>query len=426
MRPSPSLPKKLPKAHAGFLADEALQSLFSLVEAAGGEMRVNGGAVRNALLGEPVTEVDLSTTLTPPKVTEVLEAGGVKVVATGIEHGTVTAVAGGRGYEITTLREDVETDGRRAVVRFGTDWQADALRRDFTMNALYCDRHGKLFDPLEGYDDLAARRVRFIGSADERIAEDHLRILRFFRFFAWYGGGRPDADGLKACARAKEKIAALSVERVWHEVKRLMAAPDPARAVLWMRTSNVLTVTLPETGNWGTEALAPMAGVEADLGLAPDALLRLMTLLPPRGERVEALATRLKLSKREADRLGQWAQATRPADDASDMDLARALYRGDAQALFDTLVVEVARERAFQGETPRAARLLAMSKFARNWERPVFPLAGADLLKAGFAAGPDMGRVLRQLESAWVDSGFADDREALIAQARELAPEQGG
>ncbi|MCG6858777.1 MAG: CCA tRNA nucleotidyltransferase, partial [Salaquimonas sp.] len=159
-----------------------MQGLFDLIEAAGGEMRVNGGALRNALLGEPVNEVDLSTTLTPDQVSEVLKAGGVKVVATGIEHGTVTAVAGGEGYEITTLREDVETDGRRAVVRFGTDWRADAARRDFTMNALYCDRQGRLFDPLGGYDDLKARRVRFIGSAEARIAEDYLRILRFFRF----------------------------------------------------------------------------------------------------------------------------------------------------------------------------------------------------------------------------------------------------
>jgi tRNA nucleotidyltransferase/poly(A) polymerase len=416
-------PDTLTKTQAGFLANKAMQGLFDLIEAAGGEMRVNGGALRNALLGEPVNEVDLSTTLTPDQVSEVLKAGGVKVVATGIEHGTVTAVAGGEGYEITTLREDVETDGRRAVVRFGTDWRADAARRDFTMNALYCDRQGRLFDPLGGYDDLKARRVRFIGSAEARIAEDYLRILRFFRFFAWYGDGRPDAEGLKACARAKDRIATLSAERVWHELKRLLGAPDPTRAVLWMRTSGVLAAALPETGEWGVDALKHLVDVEKALGESPDFMLRLMAILPPRAERVEALAKRLKLSKREAQRLSEWAGVERPADGASDEELAKHLYRSGKQMLIDALTIEAARERAYQGVTPRAARLAAMVGFARNWQRPVFPLAGADLVQAGFESGPKMGRLLKRLERHWLENGFSPGRDELLAQAKKMAAE---
>ena len=414
-------PEELNPNQAGFLAREALQSLFSLIEAAGGEMRVNGGAVRNALLGEGVDEIDLSTTLTPERVDEVLRASGVKVVATGIEHGTVTAVTDGEGYEITTLREDVETDGRRAVVRFGTDWNADAARRDFTMNALYCDRHGRLFDPLDGYDDLVARRVRFIGSAEARIAEDYLRILRFFRFFAWYGHGRPDAEGMKACARAKDKLSALSAERVWHEVKRLMSAPDPTRAVLWMRTSGILAAALPETGEWGVDALPHLVEIEKALGQVADYMLRLMAILPPRAERVEALAVRLKLSKRESDRLSAWASATRPSDGASDADLAKILYFDGKQPTIDSLTIEASRERAYQGLTPRAARLTAMAGFARDWTRPDFPLSGGELMQAGMESGPKLGQLLKRLEREWVESGFSTHKAELVGQAKKLA-----
>lgn len=416
-------PASLTPAQADFLDREALQAIFSHVEQAGGEIRVNGGAVRNALLGEPVNDIDLSTTLTPDAVTQVLEAGGIKVIATGIEHGTVTAVAGGHGYEITTLREDVETDGRRAIVRFGTDWRADALRRDFTMNALYCDRDGALFDPLGGYADLIARQVRFIGSAQARIGEDHLRILRFFRMFAWYGSGRPDADGLKACARARESIATLSVERVWHELKRLLGAPDPTRAVLWMRNTGVLAAALPETGDWGVDALGELVAVERELGLPADAMARLMAILPPREERVAKLVSRLKLSKDEARRLTGWAAQAPHEGVLDDAALAQRLYRDGAGAVGDMLLVEAARERVWRGATERAERLVAMVRFAHAWQRPEFPLAGADLLQAGLKPGPAVGRLLARLEAQWVDSGFEPDRQALLAEAVRLAGE---
>ena len=293
------------------------------------------------------------------------------------------------------------------------------------MNALYCDRQGRLFDPLDGYGDLMARRVRFIGSAQARIREDYLRILRFFRFFAWYGGGRPDAEGLKACAREKDKIATLSAERVWHEVKRLMAAPDPTRAVLWIRTSGILAAALPETGNWGVEALGSLVEVEKEAGLEADPLLRLMAILPPRAERVEALALRLKLARREARRLSEWAGQDVPSDKLDDAGLARELYRQPHQAVLDALMVEAARERAFQGDTARSGRLAAMAKYARTWRKPVFPVSGADLIADGLKPGPHVGRTLARLEAWWVERDFAPGKAELIAEAERLAPQAG-
>jgi len=415
-------PERLTDERAAFLADPGLQRLFDLVEAAGGEMRVNGGAVRNALMGLQPGDVDLSTTLTPDAVTACLTAGGIRVVDTGAEHGTVTAVAGGHGHEITTLREDVETRGRRAVVRFGTDWEADARRRDFTMNALYCDRQGVVFDPLGGYPDLVARRVRFIGDAGQRIAEDYLRILRFFRFFAWYGQGRPDAEGLKACVRLKGEMAILSPERIWMELKKLLAAPDPTRAVLWMRTSGVLAVVLPEAGNWGTDTVAKL--VEGEAANPPDPLLRLMALLPPRPDTVQALATRLKLSRREQERLAGWAATPLPDMEADHASFLRLLYRGDPQAISDVLTQELARERSYRGATERAGLLAARLELARAWSRPRFPVAGVDIAEAGVRPGPRMGRLLTLLEDWWVERDFKPARDELLAEARRLAAGQ--
>ncbi|GIL02123.1 MAG: cytidine(C)-cytidine(C)-adenosine (A)]-adding enzyme [Alphaproteobacteria bacterium] len=414
-------PAVLSSTQAQFLADPHLQGLFDLIEAAGGEARVNGGAVRNALLAEPIREVDLSTNLLPEAVTAVLDAGGIKVVATGIEHGTVTAVAGGRGYEITTLREDVETRGRHAVVRFGTDWHADAMRRDFTMNALYCDRNGRLFDPLGGFADLRARRVRFIGSAEARIREDYLRILRFFRFYAWYGDGRPDAEGLKACARNREFLSYLSAERVWHELKRILAAPDPVRAVLWMRTAGVLAVALPEGGDWGIDMLGEVVAIEREQRCPPDPLLRLMSVVPPRLDRVAALAVRLKLSRQERARLEDWAHQAIPDYSVPNRMFARELYRSKRQAVIDALVVELARERTYQGRTRRASALAAKLTFARRWQAPTFPLAGRDLIEAGIGAGPRMGELLARLEQAWVERDFRPGHQELLDEAVRLA-----
>ncbi|RVC41275.1 CCA tRNA nucleotidyltransferase, partial [Mesorhizobium sp. M4B.F.Ca.ET.088.02.2.1] len=222
------------------------------------------------------------------------EAAGFKTVPTGIEHGTVTAIAGGKTYEVTTLRADIETDGRRAKVSFGRDWKLDAERRDFTINALYAEADGNVVDLVGGIADIAARRLRFIGDAEARIREDYLRILRFFRFFAWYGDGRPDAEGLKACARLKDGLGQLSAERIWSELKKLLSAPDPSRALLWMRQAGVLTSVLPESEKWGIDAIHGLIRTEKDLGWAADPLLRLEAMVPPDAARMKTLAERLK------------------------------------------------------------------------------------------------------------------------------------
>ena len=249
--------------------DAALQRLLLLLNADGGEARVAGGAVRNALMGLAVADIDVATTLLPQDVVERAEAAGMKAVPTGIEHGTVTLVIDGTPFEVTTLRRDIETDGRHAKVSFGTDWQADAERRDLTINALYADASGAVVDLVGGLPDIESRTIRFIGDASQRIAEDHLRILRFFRFFAYYGSGRPDADGLRAAARAKDRLSTLSGERVWGETKKLLAAPDPSRALLWMRQAGVLTEILPESEKWGIDGIHPLVAAEAALGWTP-------------------------------------------------------------------------------------------------------------------------------------------------------------
>ena len=414
-------PARLDGAAREFLGQPGLQSVFDALEKAGGEARVNGGAIRNALLGQPVGDVDLSTTLPPEQVIAALKQANLKAVPTGIEHGTVTAVAGGRAYEITTLRQDIETHGRHATVRFGTDWLEDARRRDFTMNALYCDRIGGIFDPLEGYDDLVNGRVRFIGDAAMRIAEDHLRILRFFRFFAWYGQGRPDADGLQACAAARQRIAALSVERIWHEMKKLLAAPDPSRALLWMRTSAILGEVLPEGANWGIDAIAGLVEVEIEFGLEPDPMLRMMSILPPDAARIGQLAARLKLANAEAGRLRRFATALMVTLDASDEALQRALYDSEGEGLRDRLMIELARALAFEPESTRADALRRLVTKSIGWQRPRFPVAGQDLVKAGYRPGPALGAELKRLEMLWAKRGFEPSAADLLAQARKPA-----
>ena len=225
--------------------------------------------------------MDIATTCLPDEVTKRAEANGFKCVPTGIAHGTVTVVVEGTPYEVTTLRADMATDGRRAEVAFGRDWKVDAARRDFTVNGLYADLDGRVIDLVGGIADIKSRTIRFIGDPEARIREDHLRILRFFRFFAWYGKGRPDAEGLKACARLKETVKQLSAERVWAELKKLLSAPDPSRALLWMRQSGVLSVALPESEKWGIDAVHGLVAAERDLSWPRDPLLRLMSIIPP-------------------------------------------------------------------------------------------------------------------------------------------------
>ena len=411
---------KLPRANSRWLETGSLQRVFNALETAGGEVRVNGGAGRNSLMGMKVSDVDLSTTLVPADTMKALEAAGIKALPTGFDHGTVTAVADSTGYEITTLREDVETDGRHAVVAFGTDWEADAKRRDLTMNALYCSRDGEVFDPLGGLEDLKSKTVRFIGEAEERIREDYLRILRFFRFFAWYGGGRPDPDGLKACARLKDGLGQVAVERIWMEMRKLLSAPDPSRALLWMRTTGVLNIVLPESEKWGIDLIPALIGSEEKYRLAPDALLRLEAMVRPHGETVTLMARRLRLSNAETQRLQGWAMSGTPSADTTTDELTALLYAGDRQGIADALRLELARLHG-KGDEQRdqARQVLALVRFEKKWKRPAFPLAGKDLLEKGHEAGPELGKLLGRLEREWISSGFALSKDELLTRAEE-------
>lgn len=406
------------RIEADWLRDPVLQHVLSILSAGEEEARVVGGAVRNHLLSRSITDVDVATTALPAVVIERAEAAGLKAVPTGVEHGTVTLVSQGRPFEVTTLRRDHETDGRHAKVVFGRDWRADAERRDFTINALYCEADGTIVDLVGGLADIEARRLRFIGDAAQRIEEDYLRILRFYRFFAWYGEGRPDADGIRATTRLKDGLSRLSAERVWAELRKLLAAPDPSRALLWMRQTGVLTAVLPESERWGIDAIHGLIEAETAFGWAGDAMLRLEAIVPPDAARLAGLATRLKMSNTERDRLTAFAIAELPAPDASDAVYRRAMFHGDRLGLADRLRLAIALERA----RPEAdlARIAILARRLSELERfapPNFPVSGNDLIASGLTPGPDLGRQLKALQDRWVDSGFTMGRAELLASA---------
>ena len=385
--------------------------------AALGQARFVGGAVRNTLLGKPVTEVDIATPLVPAEVEKRLVAAGIKPVPTGIEHGTITAVVDGKPYEVTTLRRDVETDGRRAVVAFTTDWAEDAQRRDFTMNALYASADGEVFDTVGGVEDLKAGRVRFVGDAVTRIREDYLRILRLFRFHAWYGKGEIDADALRAATQEKRGIAKLSGERIAKEMLRLLEAGSPVAVLRTMAQAAILSEVLP--GEPNVARLAHLVAIDVVNFFPPDPLLRLAALLPgknsavPPVEFVEAIAGRWKLSKAQRERLEAVARADEHvALDLSAREVRKLSYRLGKRLLIDLLFLKWA-------EDPKpAVDWRAVLAIAEAWERPRFPLTGADVMRAGVPEGPLVGRVLCELEAWWIDGDFAADASALAERLK--------
>ncbi len=370
----------------------------------GTDVRFVGGCVRDALIGRPVADIDIATPDRPETVIEKLEAAGLKAIPTGIEHGTVTAVSKGRPFEITTLRRDVETDGRHAVVAFTDDWAEDAARRDFTMNAISLSPDGTIHDPGNGIPDLRAGRVRFVGDADARITEDVLRLLRFYRFHAHYGEGAPDPDAVAACRRHADKLPGLSAERVRVELLKLLAAPEPAPVIEMMRGDGVLEQILPADA--GTGLLAALSKIEA----APDPVRRLAALLPADPGIVADAAGALRLSNLERDRLVAIAGAA-PGFDLPADDRARraALYRLGAPLFSDLVHLAAARDPG--GVAALAAELAA----AEAWERPELPVTGQDLVDAGIEKGPAVGEALRELEQKWIDSDFTADRRTLLS-----------
>ena len=406
-------------AHQAWFTNPNLRRVMDMLNADGGEGRVVGGAVRNALMDMEIGDVDIATTLLPEEVIARAKAAGLKPIPTGIAHGTITVICNSEAFEITTLRTDKETDGRHAEVAFGTDWQVDAERRDLTINALYADINGDIIDLIGGLDDIGPRNVRFIGDAAKRIEEDHLRILRFFRFFAYYGSGRPDAEGLRASARAKESINKLSSERIWSEMKKLLSAPDPSRALLWMRQMGVLNVVFPESEKWGIDAIHGLIESEKSFGWPHDPILRLAAIVPPDEERLRALGNRLRFSNAEKERLIVWARAPNIEPTLAGTALDRLLYRLGSDGVLMRLKLALSSARAFHdGSAASIEKVVGFSNLlarAEKFTRPTLPVGGADLIAAGVKPGPDLGRILGDLEDKWLSSNFTTSREKLLS-----------
>ncbi len=392
-------------AERRWLDDPATQKLIGVLDAAGIDFRFVGGAVRDGLLGRAVTDIDIATSALPDAVSRVLKAARLQAIPTGIAHGTVTAVVDGRHFEITTLRRDVETDGRHAVVAFTDDWRQDAARRDFTMNALYADPHGAITDFFGGLADAEAGRIRFIGDPAARIAEDALRILRFFRFQAHYGDGVLDAAGLAACAALAGMIDGLSGERVRDEVFKLLRAADPAPVWRAMIDSGVMWHVIPSATH--VDGLGKMIALEDALGLSPDPIRRLAALIGTQS--VAALKSRLRLSNTDAEHLSSFANAAERLDLIAQAAFGRALYGANPLWVRDAAMLS-----EVDGET-----LAALQCFIGTWSEPRFPLSGADLLAEGIAPGPEMGRLLGEIESWWSAADFTPDRDACLAQLKQ-------
>ena len=372
-------------------------------------VRFVGGCVRDAVIGRKNSDIDLATDAPPERVMELLEAAGLKVIPTGLAHGTVTAVSGGVPYEITTLRHDVETDGRRAVVAFTDDWEADAARRDFTMNALSLDAAGALHDPFGGVEDLRAGRVRFVGDPRQRLTEDVLRLLRFFRFHAHYGKPPPDSEALAACREMAHMLARLSAERVRVELLKLLSAPDPGTVIRLMRDEGVLEHFLAQAT--AIDRLDRMVAIETGLGLC-DPLRRLAALLPVDGDTARHLAQGLRLSNLERERLV--AMAAPEVDPSPGLDgpaRRRALYAIGAEAWSDLVL----SAWSIGAATPDDEGWRDLFNEMQGWERPKFPLTGRDVKKLGVEEGSAVGELLRAAEVWWIEGDFRADRAECLA-----------
>lgn len=405
--------------NAGWLHRASLAHVFEALQNGGGETRVIGGAVRNALLGEHVTDIDLATTLVPDDVIRHATAAGLSVYPTGIDHGTVTVVAHGDSFEVTTLRRDVETDGRHAVVGFTHDWHEDALRRDFTINALSADLHGTVFDTVGGLTDLAARHVRFIGDAGTRIREDYLRILRFFRFSSAYAIGTLDADGLTACTALKDGLKKLSAERIGAEMLKFIVTPRAGDVATIMEEHDILAHLVALTSH--PERLTRLQAIEAELGDHPDASTRMAALFINRANDAENLAKKFRLSRAHQEALANAAAINRSDEQlASDNAIRGQIYRLGQDAFARALRVAWARSEAPTSDPAWIAKI----RLAASWSPPAMPVSGADVLALGIPAGPRVGVILSAFEDWWISADFPTEsalhREKLSALASAL------
>ena len=402
------------------------QAVLDALMADGAEVRFVGGCVRDAVLRRPIKDIDIATHDTPQSVMALLERAGIHVIPTGIEHGTVTAVIDKAHYEITTLREDVLTFGRHAKVAFTDDWTADAARRDFTMNAMFADRQGRIYDPFDGLADLGAGRVAFVGVPQKRLEEDVLRLLRFFRFFAHYGRPPMDDAALAACRRMAPRLATLSGERVAGELVRLMQAPDPASVMLVMHGQGVLAHVLPEAKAFGR--LRVLSWLESRALVRPslqvDSIRRLAAVLETDAEGAARVADRLKLSAAQGRRLIAIAAPRMSVSAAMSAPGARrALRRLGADTFRDLLLTAWAEERSNDGHpsSEETARWVSLLDMADTWVPVELPVRGADCLELGVPKGPEVGRLLGLVENWWEDRDFRPDRRDCLALLGELA-----
>jgi len=400
-----------PKRHT-WLTDAKTRAVL---DALGPDSRFVGGAVRNTLLGREVSDIDIATPLLPDVVAKRLTAAGLGAVPTGVEHGTITAIASGTPFEVTTLRRDVATDGRRAVVAYTTDWKEDAARRDFTMNALYATADGEVIDLVGGVADLNAGRVHFVGDATTRIREDYLRILRLFRFHAWYGKGEIDAEALRAAAAEKGGLAQLSGERVQKELLRLLEAENPAPVLRTMAAAGILSVLLP--GALSITRLEHLAAIDAEAFFTPDPLLRLAALLPNDVSVADAVAAKLKLSNTQALRVADIAGAKEKiVSYLSVKEVRKLLYRIDTGPFKDRVFLKWADD----AKNSNAVQWRMLLAVADAWERPRFPLSGREVMLAGVPEGPLVGKILAEVEDWWVDADFTEDEFSLAERLKAV------
>lgn len=407
-----------------WMTNPETKAIFTALQAGGKEARFIGGCVRNAVFGLPVKDIDIATPEPPQRVMELLEAAGIKAIPTGIEHGTVTAVIDSHHFEVTTLRIDVENHGRHATVAFTDDWIADALRRDFTINTLSCTPEGDIYDPLTGMDDLGQRWVRFVGLAKERIEEDILRLLRFFRFQATFGGQSMDRDAIAACRLFAPRLNELSAERIQSELFRILEAPNPSDTLILMKGERILEHVLPEAENFGR--LRMMSWLETTAikvaSVKPDTLRRLAATLSSDPAGHADLAQRLRLSKRQTDRLALMTRGKfTPSPELSDKQRRLALYDFQADGFRDLVLLSWAEEMAVKPrrESQRTDEWLALIDAADIWQQPVFPIKGQDALDLGLEHGPAVGKILDDVKNWWRDGVFRADREQCLEQLKK-------
>jgi len=394
-----------------WMAQAQTRKVMDALMSGGQPARFVGGCVRDALLGLPVKDIDIATPETPERVTALIEQAGLRAIPTGIDHGTITAICDGIPFEITTLRCDVETFGRHARVRYTTDWLEDAARRDLTLNALYCDPDGSVFDLVGGLADLKAGRIRFVGEARARIEEDVLRLLRFFRFYAYYGIGAADEDAVAACREMASQIETLSVERVWKELARLLLAPDPAATIDLMATNGVLTQLLPEMAH--RDRLPALIKAETETETAPDYLRRLAAIVDLDEVGARALAARLKFSNADRDQLCRLCDPVVRPDPGVGLKQNRvALYRLGAE-IFNELVLVGAAQNSDQD-------WLSLYSLPNTNSIPPFYITGQDVVDLGVPAGSEIGDLLEQVENWWIAGDFAADREVCLEYLQSL------